>query len=49
MITTTTQSMVYLLTDQRIGPYVAGVGALLADVMREVKEAQLPSGARSRT
>lgn len=30
--------MVYLLADQRAGPYVIGVGGLLADVMREVKQ-----------
>ncbi|MGO1069688.1 hypothetical protein [Lysobacter sp. CA199] len=30
--------MAYLLADQRVGPYVVGVGGLLADVMREVKE-----------
>ncbi|WP_152670223.1 GIY-YIG nuclease family protein [Lysobacter capsici] len=29
--------MVYLLADQRAGPYVIGVGGLLADVMQEVK------------
>ncbi|MBT2746630.1 MULTISPECIES: hypothetical protein [unclassified Lysobacter] len=30
--------MACLLADQRAGPYVVGVGGLLADVMREVKE-----------
>lgn len=30
--------MVYMLADQRVGPYVIGVGGLLDEVMREVKD-----------
>lgn len=30
--------MVYLLADQRAGPYVVGIGGLLDEVMREVRE-----------
>ncbi|WP_408952116.1 hypothetical protein [Lysobacter sp. Hz 25] len=30
--------MVYLLADQRAGPYVMGIGGLLDEVMQEVRE-----------
>lgn len=35
---TTGPYMVYLLADQRAGPYVVGVGGLLAEVRHEVGE-----------
>jgi predicted GIY-YIG superfamily endonuclease len=35
---TTGPYMVYLLADQRAGPYVVGVGGELAEVVREVRE-----------
>lgn len=38
MNVSTAPYMVYLLADQRAGPYVIGVGGLLEDVMREIKQ-----------
>ncbi|HKX79598.1 MAG TPA: hypothetical protein VJM34_13855 [Novosphingobium sp.] len=38
MSLTTASWMVYLLADQRRGPYVVGVGGLFDDVMLEVRE-----------